>query len=368
VVKKHQIDIGLVLLVWCEFVLVLLCGPTQAQETLPGYEWIAVSDGIYLSTQTDPFRGPVDGNCVVLVNDRDVVVIDTHINPAVARHVVHRIRSMTDKPVSWILNTHWHDDHTNGNGTFRDAFPGVAIVSHEATLQTLQDRWQAFEDGRLAGFRSVADVDLEAEARKVEADDPDRAAMLRTYAEYRDALLPELPQMALVYPDVTFHKAMRLLRGDRSIEIRHLGVGNTDGDAVVWLPQERILITGDLVVSPVPYAYEVDFTAWIQTLRKILGMQPRLLIPGHGRPMQDLTHVEQLLDLFDDTLTQVQAAASRGSDLQEVLSEVRLEKYAVRFAGEDAAARAAFERDYRIPAIRSVWATLHPDEAAPEPH
>lgn len=349
---------------WMSFVLLsALNTSASADPEAEAYRWVDVGAGVYVSTQSNPFRGPVDGNCVVIVTDRDVVVVDTHINPAAARKVVRRIREITEKPVTWVVNTHWHDDHTNGNETFRDAFPGATIVAHRATYEALRSKWQDFEDGRLAAYQRAANVDLEAEARKAEANDPNRAAMLRVYKEYRDALLPELPELDLVYPSVTFDSTLRLVRGERTVEIMHLGVGNTAGDAVVWLPEDRILISGDMVVHPIPYAYEVSFTEWVETLGRVIAMKPRVLIPGHGSVQNGTEYVERLIRLFNDTVSEVEAAAEDGADWESVQSEVRLDTQAAAFAGDDPDALFAFETYYRDPAIKSLWATLHPDSS-----
>lgn len=334
--------------------LVFYAGSVSGLER-HGYLWEEVGQGIYLSRAADPFAGPVDGNAVVLVNDRDVVLIDTHIDPAATRDMLRHVLEVTDKPISLVVNTHWHDDHVNGNAVVREAFPGAVFLAHRATLDSLRSQWREFEENRLANYRRVADVDFETEAQKVEETDPERAMSLRLYGQYRDALLPELPALELVYPDSTFADRVRLERGDRTIEIRHLGVGNTAGDAVVWLPVERVLISGDMVVHPVPYAYDVDFPAWIATLDRLLALSPRIVIPGHGSVQQGTDYVVRLQTLFRTILEAVGTAIAKGSDLDEIRDAVRLEQQAALFAGEDPEAKFAFETFFRKPAIESVW-------------
>ncbi len=342
-------------MIWTAVLLASLGDGSASSFERPDYVWEELGSGIYLSRTADPFAGPVDGNAVVIVNDRDVIVIDTHIDPAATRDLLKHVRATTDKPISIVVNTHWHDDHVNGNAVIRGAFPDAVFLAHQTTLDSLRNQWQAFEDARLANYRQVATVDLQAAAEQVEATDPKRAMSLRLYEQYRDALLPELPDLELVYPESTFTDIVRLERGDRIIEIRYLGIGNTAGDAVVWLPAERVLITGDMVVHPVPYAYEVDFPAWITTLDRLLALEPRLLIPGHGAVLHDTNYVVRLQNLFRETLASVEAAASKGMVLEEIQNAVGLEAQAVLFAGEDPAATFAFETYFRKPAIESVW-------------
>ena len=133
------------------FFVALLSVPTSgfaAEEVFPGYTWQAIGNGIFLHSQADPLSGPVDGNSIIILNEDGVLVVDTHINPAVARAVVAKIQSLTDVPVTHVVNTHWHDDHTNGNYVYRQAFPGVKIVAHRATLKSLREEWAPMEDQR----------------------------------------------------------------------------------------------------------------------------------------------------------------------------------------------------------------------------
>ena len=253
------------------FVLNLSATAAGAAE----YKWSEVAEGIYLSSQIDPLNGPIDGNSVVIVTDVDVVVVDTHIDPAAARQVIERIRKVTDKPVSWVLNTHWHDDHVYGNGTYRAAFPEAKIVAHPATVEAAKENWQPSVDQRIENYQAVAEVDLEAAAAGFEAEDPQKAMDYRVYGQYRDALLPELSDLKIVYPDVTVNDLLRLERGERTLEICSLGHGNTEGDLVVWLPEERILVSGDIIVSPTPFAYSVSFPEWIETLGAARGPSNR---------------------------------------------------------------------------------------------
>ena len=124
----------------CALVL-LVASAAAAEELFDGYRWERIGDGIFLHRPADPLAGPVDGNSVVILTDRDVFVVDTHINPAATRAVINKVRNLTRLPVSHVINTHWHDDHTNGNQAWRSAFPGVRIVAHAATLASLREEW-----------------------------------------------------------------------------------------------------------------------------------------------------------------------------------------------------------------------------------
>ncbi|MCR5878184.1 hypothetical protein [Phenylobacterium sp. J367] len=118
------------------------------------------------------------------------------------------------------------------------------------------------------------------------------------------------------------------------MELRFLGRGNTDGDAIAWLPKQRIVASGDLVVAPVPYAAHTYPGEWIVTLRKLRAMQPAVLIPGHGAPMRDTVYVDRLIAALEGLRAQV--APLKDLPLEEVRKRVDLTAMKAGFTGGDA--------------------------------
>lgn len=349
----------------CILLLVVTMSVGEAEEIYPGYTWQALGNGIYLHSQADPLAGPVDGNSTVVIDDDGVLVVDTHINPAVARAVIDKIRSLTDSPVTYVVNTHWHDDHVNGNHEFRKAFPDVRIVSHRATLKSLRDEWQAMEDQRRAAYAAVDVAQLRDRASAVEAEDPGSAIAYRVYAGYVEALRPELPTLVLEYPDTVFGDVMSLEFGDRPIEIRWLGRGNTDGDVVVWLPADGVLVTGDLLVAPIPFAFDAPMSDWRVTLGRLAGLDARILIPGHGPAQHDGRHLASVMELLDAFLGQVRAAHESGIDFEGLEAALDFDGLRDRFAGGDPERLWAWDAYFVRPGLNSAWTSLgypEPDE------
>jgi glyoxylase-like metal-dependent hydrolase (beta-lactamase superfamily II) len=345
---------------WLSFV-VLLTGATTglaAEEIYPGYEWQSVGSGIYLHSQVDPLAGPVDGNSVVIFNSDGVLVVDTHINPAVARAVVGKIRSMTDIPVTHVVNTHWHDDHTNGNYVYRRAFPDVKIIAHQATLGLLREEWAAMEDQRRAAY---ANVDLD-ELQRIASDPgpagPDAAISYDVYGGYVAALRPELPALELEYPDTVFDDVLALEFENRRVELKWLGRGNTDGDAVVWLPHERILITGDLLVAPIPFAFDSPMSDWIATLQHLADMDVEVIIPGHGAVQYGDRYLLLVKALLDATIDAVRSAREAGVAFEELEAAVNLDEFRSQFAGEDRLRLWAWRSYFVSPGLKSAWLSL----------
>ncbi len=329
-----------------------------AREIYPGYAWAQVGAGIYLHRRVDPFAGPIDGNSVVIVNDDAVIVVDTHINPAAARAVIAQIRQITDNPVTHVVNTHWHDDHTNGNAAYRDAFPDAVFVAHSATLGALRKEWPAMKDQRVAAYRKTSvDALLEA-ADRLEPADPDKAIGYRIYAGYVEALQPELPGLELVYPDTVFEKRLVLGSGGRTVILEWLGRGNTDGDVIVWLPQDRLLITGDVLVAPIPYAFDSPMAEWIDTLDRLAKKNAQTIVPGHGAVHHDGRYIGAVRRLLEATMTEVRTAQAAGVAYADLADAVDLSDQKARFVRDDPRYRHAWRAYFLEPGVRSAWAAL----------
>ena len=339
----------------CALALLPLAAHTQ-EVIHPGYAWHEAGDGVFVHTQIDPLAGPVDGNSIVIVGDTGIVVVDTHINPAVARSVIGKIRAMSNVPVTHVINTHWHDDHTNGNHEYRKAYPDVRIIAHRATLESLREEWQAMEDGRREAYASI-DVERLRAAADV-ADDPGTAISYRVYAGYVEALRPELPGLVLEYPDMVIDDSLSLDIGGRDVELRWLGKGNTAGDVVVWLPGQKIAITGDILVAPIPYAFDSPMVDWSATLGAIQALGAGTVIPGHGPIQRDDAYVAQVRDLIDDTLDAVRSARENGAGYAELADSVDLSEHAARFTGDDPERAYAWSAYFVNPGLKSAWISL----------
>ena len=343
------------------WIIALLAMPfhaVAAGEIYPGYNWQELGNGIYLHSQNDPLAGPVDGNSTVIFNDDGVLVVDTHINPAVAGAVIDKIRSMTDVPVTHVVNTHGHDDHTNGNHAYRQAFPDVRIIAHRDTLKYLREEWQAMEDQRRETYAGIDVEELQRRASDPGLADPDMAIAYRVYAGYVTALRPELPALALEYPDTVIDDSLLLEFDNRRVELRWLGRGNTAGDIVVWVPGDGVLVTGDLLVAPIPFAFDSPMTDWSVTLRRLDDMGARILVPGHGAAQYDRRYLRSLQALLEATTERVRSARNDGADFGDLAEVVDLDDFRREFAGDDAERRWAWKSYFVTPGLQSAWTAL----------
>lgn len=330
----------------------------SAEEIYPGYRWQKIGNDVYLHSRNDPFDGPVDGNSVVIINRSGVIVIDTHINPAAARAVVEKIREITTQPVTHVVNTHWHDDHTNGNYVYREAFPHCKIMAHSETLKKLKQEWPAQIELRRKSYASLTQEQVLAAAEKLQASDAMKAQTYRVFAGYIEALKPELNSLEPVYPDTLVDEKLVIDEQGRPVVLQWMGAGNTAGDLVAWLPNDKIVVTGDLLVAPIPYAFDSPMLAWKKTLTEIRQLPAKTIVPGHGKPMADFRYLDQVLNLLDETVNKVREAAAHGRSLDDLSSSVDLGLQQQLFTNGDVIYRHAWKTNYIDPGLKSAWTSL----------
>lgn len=331
-----------------------------ADEPARGFEVTRLADGVHAVIRREPVGMMFDANNVFIENEADVVVVDANATASSTRATIAALRAITAKPVRYVVNTHWHLDHFEGNAAWRDAYPGVEFIGHAATRDELagigaRNRADMLEFGpgmvdalrkRLAEGRDRAGNPLDAETRAALASD---AAQAERY-------LAETKAVEFVPPTLEVRERLTLRRAARTIEILHLGAGHTRSDLVVWLPGERIAITGDLVVWPVPLigntAAPLEYAG---TLERLLELKAAVFVPGHGPVLRDDRHVRLVARLAAAIRDQVRAAVARGESLAATRKSVDLEEFRLAFAGESKLRGSLFEMYVVQPAVEGAW-------------
>lgn len=182
----------------------------------------------------------------------------------------------------------------------------------------------------------------------------DSARVRKQIASFKWAL-PGLKEITPVLPTRTITDSLVLERGARTIVIQYLGRGNTRGDLSVWLPRERVLATGDLLVNPAPYSFGSYLGEWMVTLGRLHTLPAAVIVPGHGAIQRDWAYVDLFVELLGSTLAQAKAAVARGLDLEATRKAVDLSAYRARFVKGDSAVAAAFDAFYIAPAVERAW-------------
>ncbi|MDZ4804369.1 MAG: MBL fold metallo-hydrolase [Candidatus Eisenbacteria bacterium] len=274
----------------------MILSPVDASADLKIEE---LAPGIHAVIFNEPLGLANHANTVFIINESDVVVVDTQFTLEATRVVLAALEKLTDKPVSCLINTHWHDDHTFGNQVWAQAYPGIEIISQEQTRRDLattavENRKQQMDGGpdAIARFQEAVSEEKTLDGSLMSAEE--RLAYESTI-RLAQQHVDEAHRFTLTLPTVTFSDRLVLHRGERTIELHHFGEGVTRGDAVVWLPGEKIVVTGDLLNGPFPFT---SGDGWLASLGQIRGLSPSMLVPGHGPVQRDTAHLDRLVAAF----------------------------------------------------------------------
>ncbi len=322
-----------------------------------------IGDGVYAVIRKDPPGLMCDGNSLIIVNDDDVVVVDS---PESTHAMIAALRRLTPKPVKYVINTHWHDDHITGNQLFKDAFPGVEFIAHAAVREYLPTTGAANRKQMIEGAPQGVEMlrKLLAQSKSLSGADitPEERASYTSDIALVEQYLAVVPGSPMVLPTVAVEESLTLYRGRRTIEIRHLGRSHTSGDLVVFLPQDRIVAAGDLVIWPVPLVggEQSHIADWAASLDRLRALQPAIIVPGHGPVLRDETYVRMMGELFTSIATQTAAAVARGKTLDETRKMVNLDEFKNRFGGDSQLRRVLFSYYVTGPGVTAAYRDASP--------
>lgn len=324
-----------------------LAGSVDALAQTPvAVQTVPIADGVYQFI-TAPDGYVPNGNSVAVVNEKDVLVFDTFTRPSTARTVVAEIRRITDKPVRYVVNSHWHPDHWSGNEVYAREFPGVEIIASEETLRLMRNTANAWPEITLENLRRD-EQDLEKEVRSGKEPDgtgltPERRRKDEDQLRLERDYAAEALNVTRTYPTLTYADALTLRHGGR--EFRFLSVvGDARGSTVLYLPAEKILITGDVVSYPVPY-YTPPLSQHAKSLRSLAALDADLIVPGHGPAWHDKDFLNLEAELFETIVRQVDEAVRRGVVTEaEIQKAVDVEPLRVKFTHDDRDLNAKFKR------------------------
>lgn len=266
--------------------------PSEFRELAPGV-WAVLSQ-FDKSSFEGWVRAGFAPNSGFVIGDEGVLVIDPRMFKEQAQEVVERVAGITDAPVRWVVNTHWHNDHVFGN----EGFPGATVIAHRKTFEAL-----AF----------LATVDIV----RVWAEDP-------AFAPIAD----QIAEVNLVLPHVAFEGELILRVGGHRVSLRHLG-GETGDQIVAYLPDDQVLFASDVVLNNAPPYFAdpaVSVQEWIAGLEVVIDLAPEAIVPGHG-PLASVEDAQRMLDWLRDYRDQVIALARQRLTPPEIKERLQLEAF-----------------------------------------
>jgi glyoxylase-like metal-dependent hydrolase (beta-lactamase superfamily II) len=339
------------------FCFALFCLPMGilAEES---YKITEVVDGVYVAIRPGVLKYPIEGNISIIVNEHDVIVVDSPRTPSNARVVLKEIRKLTDKPVRYLINTHWHGDHHHGNFVFQQAYPGLEILSSEPARKEIATRGKRSLEGQIEAFTDRENVEDLATDTTDSRGEPLSGPMIYRYRRLAETALEygrELKEVVLTLPTLTFEGRTNLYRGDREIQIFNNGYGNTAGDTMIYFPKEKVLITGDLLISTVPFMYSSRPRGWLARLREIEKIDFEVIVPGHGEIQRDRHYLELHIRLLESLLKQVDESIANGLTLEQTIEQVDLAEFRRTYAQGDEAAGYEFDLRITLSAIRDAY-------------
>jgi glyoxylase-like metal-dependent hydrolase (beta-lactamase superfamily II) len=244
-----------------------------------------------LSDHAYAYTAEGDPNTGIVIGDESVLVIDTQATPVMAGDVIRRIRTVTDKPIDYVVLSHYHAVRVLG----ASAYGAKHVIASRDTYELIAERGQADMKSEIERFPRLF--------RAVES----------------------VP--GLTWPNLVFERALTLWLGSLEVQILQLGRGHTKGDTVVWLPSERILFSGDLVeFEATPYAGDCYFEDWPATLDAVAALKPVKLVPGRGAALQTEEAVARGLagtrNFISELYATVKQGVAAGQELKSIYQEV----------------------------------------------
>jgi cyclase len=309
---------------------VLLLSAVYASAAEDLFDIKPIADGVYAAIAKPAYK--VNCNAAIILFDDSVLVVDTHSKPSAARALIEQIKKVTDKPVRYVVNTHFHWDHYQGNQAYPSSWPaGVEIISSEATRLNIEQR------GIPRVKHEITTMPQEIEKLRSDlaaATDPKQKDELRRNLSQAEDYFAELKSMQVTLPTLTFDHSLILHRKSRTVEMFWLGNAHTNGDVFVYLPKEKILVTGDALHGWTPFMADSYPYEWITTLDNAEKLEFDQVLGGHGDVMHGREKFELWKQYFRDLLAETGQAYANGATLEDTKKQVikaLVAKYASKF-------------------------------------
>jgi len=300
-----------------------------------------VGPHVWVMRQPDRLWAAVIGNVEIIEQSDGVVLMDSGGSIADGRDVVKAVRRLTPKPIKAVGITHWHNDHPLGVPGILEAYPKARIIATPETAEYMKTELKTGvgkADPELDAARrtNAAKVvkNLTVEGQK--ATDPELRRQFRIEARWISQRVKRQMGNYVVLPTETVSDRLVIDDPIAPIEFRFLGTGNTHGDLVAWIPKQKVVATGDIVVLPTPYGFAASTKPWLQTLHKLQALPFTVLIPGHGKVQRDRKYLATLEWSMRDLVTHANAAAAAGKSKEEAFKTFDQKAEQARFGARDA--------------------------------
>jgi len=259
--------------------------------------------------------GDAVSNAGFMVLERSVIVFDTHFTPEAGQALLNAIRSVTLKPVRYVVNSHAHADHTHGNQVFPDA---QLISSTDARREVLEEDLPS-----LNRTISVAQTQIDKVRHDLAKEtDPSQLQRMRELIRTREEYIRTMSRLKIVAPFVTLDDRLRIQEGKQEVRLLYLGKGHTEGDVVMLLPAQRIAFVGDLFFNEaIPNVQDASILTWMKTLEEVLRLDADKFVPGHGA-VGGRKDIQNFLSYFETLQSLVKEYVDRGDSVEQATRDI----------------------------------------------
>ena len=271
-----------------------------------------------------------DDNVVFFVTDDGVLVVDSGASPHQGKQITTEIRKLADKPIEYLVYTHWHPDHISGAQNIVDT---GAIIAHMNTRRNLKSMDIDDLKRRVSGSYSTKITTLEKRLKEVTVEKRDEKQIKEELKKIQKQMEEDCTNFQLMLPDLVFQEECTIYLGGREVRLLYLGPGHSNGDILVYFPEEKAVHIGDIVFMK-PRAPVLDEYGSAENILRILQylleLDVDVIIPGHGE-ITDKTGYRKYMEIasiyFRDLLTEIEPLVQAGASLDEVKQRVKMEKH-----------------------------------------
>jgi cyclase len=291
------------------------------------------AEGIYFA-QARP-QAMINCNASIFVGAKEVVVVDAHSKPSAATSLIGQIkREITEKPVRYVINTHFHWDHTQGNHAYRAAEQKVDFIASTTTKQLMADLAVARMN---ASVEQVPDEVEKLRARAAQAASEAEKTFCANQIRQLRAYQSELKNYSLELPTITFEKSYVLRDPAHDLHLEFHGHAHTAGDVVVFCPQKRVVATGDMIHGFLPFIADGYPRTWPGTIQSVGQLEFTKILPGHASPQNGRTIMSNMGNYIEELTARVEEGKKAGltvADLQKRLTVASLKSLQSNGYGE----------------------------------
>ena len=301
-----------------------------------------VADGVYFAVGTGNIY--TMSNALIIERESDVVIVDSHITPAAGRALLDSIQSVTEKPVTTLINSHFHYDHSNGTPAFGN---DIEIIGHEVTYQKLTtdpENEHTFQSSLIRFNNTISRLRSELD----NSSNNDEREQLQRELEYWQRHVEAQSEIVFTPPTQTLRDKMTLYRGGREIQLHYFGRAHTGGDLAIYLPEEKIVFTGDMMLGGISYMGDGYVAEWADTLQGLKGLDIELILPGHGPSFTDKERISLVQDYYTSLTEEVRRLKNLGYSADEAAARADLRQHEALGINQLGANQEAVQRMYDI--------------------